>query len=170
MLDGLLKSVAKPSSAVFDVKECNMTISIAMATYNGERYIREQLDSFATQTLPPDEVVICDDCSRDNTLAVVEKFAQSAKFNIRFARNERQLGFTRNFEKALSLCDGDLIFLSDQDDVWFPEKIEIVRNTFVSYPSVQVVINDVEIADGQLKSSGATLLGNIQRAGQSHFE
>jgi glycosyltransferase involved in cell wall biosynthesis len=150
---------------MLDANEGTMTISIALATYNGERYIREQLDSFAAQTLLPDELVICDDCSGDNTLAVIENFAQSAEFKIRFHRNERQLGFARNFEKALSLCDGDLIFLSDQDDVWFPEKLQIVRNVFVSYPRVQVVINDTELADAQLNPSGMTQFSNIKRAG-----
>jgi glycosyltransferase involved in cell wall biosynthesis len=145
--------------------EAKMNISIAMATYNGERYIREQLDSFAAQTLLPDELVICDDCSGDDTLAIVEDFAESAKFRVHFVRNERKLGYTLNFEKALSLCGGDLIFLSDQDDVWFPEKLQIIRDVFRSHPAVEVVINDIEIADAQLKPSGVTQASNTQRAG-----
>ena len=135
-----------------------MTISIAMATYNGERCIRQRPESFAAQSLLPDELVMCDDCSTDNTLAIIENFAQSAKFKIQLQRNERQLGVTRNFEKALWFCEGDLICLRDQDDVWFPEKLQSVRNVFISNPTVQVVINDAEIADGQLNPSGATQL------------
>ncbi|WP_363347170.1 glycosyltransferase family 2 protein [Methylocystis echinoides] len=142
-----------------------MKLSIAMATYNGAQYIEEQFKSFSAQTLLPDELVVCDDCSTDSTLDIIEALARGAAFKVRVHRNEKRLGYARNFEKALSLCENDLIFLSDQDDVWFPEKLKLVRDAFVSHPEIEVVINDAEVADAQLHPSGATMLSNMRRAG-----
>ena len=95
-----------------------MNLSIALATYNGAVYLKEQLESIAAQTRTPDELVISDDQSTDDTLRVIEEFAATAGFPVRLSVNEANLGIAKNFEKAISLCRGDLIFLSDQDDVW----------------------------------------------------
>src|SRR5882762_9087557 len=100
-----------------------MKISIAMCTYNGARYLREQLDSIAAQTRPPSELIVCDDNSLDETREIVAGFAASAPFPVRLGVNEQNLGSIRNFERAIKLCEGDLIALSDQDDVWLPEKL-----------------------------------------------
>lgn len=100
-------------------------ISIAMTTYNGEKYIERQLRSILAQTLPADEIVICDDGSKDRTVEIIKRIAaenQTAK--IRLVENEGNLGYVRNFYKAISLTQGDRIFLSDQDDEWHPNKIE----------------------------------------------
>ena len=86
-----------------------MKISIAMATYNGGKYLREQLDSFLAQTRLPDELVITDDCSTDDTLAIIETFAATAPFEVRWERNEQNLGYTGNFNKALMKAAGDLV-------------------------------------------------------------
>ncbi len=101
-----------------------MNLSIALCTYNGEEYLREQLDSYTTQTQLPDELVVCDDGSIDNTISILERFAQSAPFQVHIEQNKPSLGGPKNFEKALSLCGGDLIFFSDQDDRWRPNKVE----------------------------------------------
>lgn len=98
-------------------------ISIAMATYNGERFIRHQLDSFVRQTLLPLELVICDDGSTDSTLSIINNFARSAPFPVVIVHNSRRLGYTANFLQAARMCQGELIAFSDQDDEWLPQKL-----------------------------------------------
>jgi glycosyltransferase involved in cell wall biosynthesis len=99
------------------------TVSIALCTYNGERFLAEQLDSVLQQTYSQLEVVIVDDCSKDGTRSVIEQYAQKDK-RIRFYQNEQNLGYNKNFEKAFSLCNGDFIAIADQDDIWALNKIE----------------------------------------------
>jgi len=117
-------------------------ISVALCTYNGEKYILPQLESIAQQTLLPNEVVICDDGSTDETINIIERFRISSLLNIRLYRNKQNLGSTKNFEKALSLCNGDIIFLCDQDDIWLPEKVEKSITFFNQKPGVDVVFTD----------------------------
>ena len=100
-------------------------ISIAMATYNGEKYIKEQLDSIIEQTISEWELIICDDCSTDGTFTILEEYAEKNS-RIKIYRNEKNLGFKKNFEKAISLCSGEYIALSDQDDIWLPEHLEVL--------------------------------------------
>lgn len=97
-------------------------ISIALATYNGNRFLREQLDSIYSQTYGNIEVVACDDCSSDDTAAILEEYRK--RHGLRYLVNESNLGFMRNFEKIITLCRGEFIALADQDDVWLPEKLE----------------------------------------------
>jgi glycosyltransferase involved in cell wall biosynthesis len=101
----------------------SINISIAMGTYNGGKYIQAQLDSFAKQVCPPFELVICDDGSTDNTLEVIRTFATTANFPVRIYQNEKNLGFADNFLKCVTLCKGDWVAFSDQDDIWLPEKL-----------------------------------------------
>lgn len=98
-------------------------ISVAVCTYNGSRFLPEQLTSIAAQTRLPDEMVVCDDGATDATAEIIEKFARTAPFLVRFIRNSQNLGSTKNFENAIGLCTGDLIALSDQDDIWMREKL-----------------------------------------------
>jgi len=105
-------------------------ISVAMATYNGEKYIQEQLDSLARQDLLPMELVVTDDGSTDTTLEIVEAFARSAPFEVRIFRNEARLGYADNFLKAASLCSGDLIAFCDQDDIWMERKLSTCARFF----------------------------------------
>src|SRR5688572_14133745 len=98
--------------------------SVAMCTYNGARYLKEQLDSFTVQTRLPDELIVCDDGSSDETCQIVSTFAASAPFTVRLEVNQQTLGSTQNFAKAIQLCRGDLIALCDQDDVWLPGKLD----------------------------------------------
>jgi glycosyltransferase involved in cell wall biosynthesis len=137
-----------------------------MATYNGARFLREQLDSFVRQTRLPDELVVTDDCSTDETFELANEFAREAPFPVRVHRNGRNLGLTRNFETALSFCTGDIIFFSDQDDVWFPEKLATIERHFEQNPSTQVIVNDALLVNERLVSSGNTQLQNILRAAQ----
>lgn len=98
-------------------------ISIVMATHNGERYLPEQLDSILQQTYPNIEIVVTDDCSSDSTAVILDKYSRNHG-NIHIYRNETQLGFIKNFEKAMSMARGELIAPSDQDDIWNPEKLD----------------------------------------------
>ncbi len=104
------------------MKYNTVQVSIALASFNGERYLRKQLDSIFSQTLSIYEVVVCDDCSTDHTVDILIEYSQ--KFNLKYFVNEKQLGFVKNFEKAISLCSGNFIALSDQDDIWYSNKIE----------------------------------------------
>ena len=104
-----------------------MKISIAMCTWNGISYLPSQLDSIAKQTRRPDELVICDDASRDNTIVLLRSFAVTANFPVHIIENPARLGSTANFSKAISLCQGDVIVFSDQDDVWQIEKLAMIE-------------------------------------------
>lgn len=142
-----------------------MKISVAMATYNGAVYLREQLDSLVHQTRPPDELVISDDCSTDDTWRQIEAFAAEAPFPVRTHRNDANLGYAGNFEQALGRCAGDLVFLCDQDDVWFPEKIEAIAAIAETDRYHVAFMNDASITDDTLADTGLTKLGQIRGAG-----
>lgn len=122
-------------------------ISVAMCTYNGAEFVTKQLESIQNQTLLPDELVVCDDGSTDNTLLLVEQFAQHAPFPVRIFKNEQQLGVTKNFEKALTSCQGDLLFLADQDDCWLPEKVAHLSKVLRDNPTTNVVFSDAFLVD-----------------------
>lgn len=138
----------------------NIRISIAMTSYNGAKYLQQQIDSFLTQTRQPDELVICDDGSTDSTFEILEKFRQIAPFAVLVFRNEANLGHAKNFEKAISLCTGDIIFLSDQDDVWFETKVENMVNCFDRIGNTQIAIHDCDICDVEGRLSGGRLFEN----------
>lgn len=142
-----------------------MHISVAMATYNGARWLGTQLNSFATQTRLPDELVVTDDGSSDDTAEVVAAFAATAPFPVRFVRNPRRLGFNGNFAHAIGLARGEIVFISDQDDAWYPDKIERVM-ALISTPGCLCVVNDQAIADAQGQETGSTLLANIRSMGR----
>lgn len=126
-------------------------ISVAMTTYNGEKYLREQLDSLYSQTRIPDEIIVTDDLSSDNTVKILEEYKKSK--GLKYFINEKRLGVNKNFEKSVGLCSGDYISFCDQDDIWFPEKIEksylklkeIEKN---GIPSL-VKVNHIEINDNK---------------------
>jgi glycosyltransferase involved in cell wall biosynthesis len=117
-------------------------ISIALCTYNGERFLWEQLESLAGQTKRPDELIVIDDGSTDGTLSLLEKFAQTAPFKVLISVNTTTLGVTKNFEKALTQCEGDFLFLCDQDDIWDVDKIAQMVSFLEQNPSVNVVFSD----------------------------
>jgi glycosyltransferase involved in cell wall biosynthesis len=126
-------------------------VSIAMATYNGADYVEEQLESFAAQTRLPDDLVVCDDGSSDGTLALLEHFAARAPFPVRVEANPQRLFTTANFERALSLCSGEIIFLADQDDVWMSQKIERLTDFLSKHAEVGAVFSNGEVVDAQLR-------------------
>src|ERR1700743_1857825 len=102
-------------------------VSIALCTYNGAAYIEEQLDTLVNQSYPNCEIIVVDDCSKDNTVKILSEYADKYP-QVRIHINEKNLGYTRNFEKAIRLCKGEYIALCDQDDIWDPQKIEMQVN------------------------------------------
>jgi glycosyltransferase involved in cell wall biosynthesis len=133
------------------------TFSIAMCTYNGARHLRKQLDSIAAQTRPPNELVICDDVSTDATCEIITDFAASVPFVVHFEINDRNVGSTKNFERAIGLCGGDYIALSDQDDVWMPEKLARLEAEFDRAPNVGLIFTDAEVIEEAARPAGYTL-------------
>lgn len=128
-----------------------------MCTYNGADYLQEQLGSIMGQTCLPDELVICDDESTDTTLDILDKFSKSVPFQVKIYANKKRLGSTKNFEKAINLCKGDIIFLSDQDDVWVPYKLESITKLFLKRPEVDYIFSDAIVADEKLFPLGYTM-------------
>ncbi|HMH43699.1 MAG TPA: glycosyltransferase family 2 protein [Pyrinomonadaceae bacterium] len=128
-----------------------MKISVAMCTYNGARYIKDQLQSIARQTRLPDELVISDDASMDGTEHILDEFSKTARFPVRLSVNRKNQGVIRNFEQAICLCDGDVIALSDCDDVWETRKLELLERSLLQNPEVGLIFTDAEIVDASSK-------------------
>jgi glycosyltransferase involved in cell wall biosynthesis len=149
------------------------SVSVAMAVYNGEAFLHEQIDSILCQLSDLDELVISYDNSDDSTLKIIEDYARKDK-RVKFYINEdHSKGLVSNFNNALKFCTGDIIFYSDQDDYWMPDKIDEMVRCF-DEPDVTVVIHDAMLVDSNKKiisdstfklRGGArnTLLGNLIR-------
>jgi glycosyltransferase involved in cell wall biosynthesis len=133
-----------------------------MCTYNGEAHLSDQLISVEKQTHQPDELIVCDDGSTDNTLQILEQFSKKTPLPVRVYRNEQRLGATKNFEKAISLCKGDFVFLSDQDDVWMPQKVNKLRQALMNDPDAGYVFSDALIVDEALRPMGYTMWQSIE--------
>lgn len=135
--------------------------SIALCTYNGEKYLQAQLDSYALQTQLPDELIVCDDCSSDATVNIVRQFSVNAPFAVKYYVNEKNIGSTKNFEKTISLCSGEIIFLSDQDDVWKKEKIATICQVFANHQETGLVFTDASVVEDDLNSIGYCLWKSV---------
>ena len=123
-----------------------------MTTYNGEKYIIKQLDSIRIQTRIPDEVIICDDCSTDSTLELVSQYIKKWKLsNWQFIAGKDNLGWKRNFYKALNLTHGDVVFFCDQDDIWKHNKIELMYETISENDEIEVLCCTTSFIDGEDK-------------------
>lgn len=128
-------------------------LSVALCTYNGERFLGQQLDSLLGQTLLPHEIVVGDDASTDGTWGILQAFALRAGelgVQVRLLRRERNLGFVRNFSETLRQVTGDIVFLCDQDDAWLPEKIATMADRFRADPPLWLLCTDAWLvaADG----------------------
>lgn len=139
-------------------------VSIAMTTYNGEKYLREQIDSILSQTIQEFELIICDDCSNDSTVEILKEYV-SKDSRIKVFFNEFNLGFLKNFEKAIDLCSGDYIALSDQDDIWIPEHLEILQKAIIDRKCSLVGANAL-LVDSNNNDIGCKLIndGNFPNA------
>jgi glycosyltransferase involved in cell wall biosynthesis len=122
-----------------------------MCTYNGARWLGEQLASLASQRRRADELVVCDDRSGDSSVEILQAFASSAPFPVRLIVNEMNLGPAANFGKAMSLCEGDVIFLCDQDDVWLPDKIARMTALLEGALAAGAALGDAQFADEALR-------------------
>lgn len=134
-----------------------MRISVALCTYNGTRFVGEQLASVLRQTHVPDELVVCDDCSEDDTVEIVFKVLKDARIPTTLKRNRVRLGPTKNFEQAIHLCTGDMIALCDQDDVWMPDKLAKLEQVFLENPDAGYAFSDATVVDEALRPFGYTL-------------
>jgi glycosyltransferase involved in cell wall biosynthesis len=132
------------------------TVSVAMCCYNMAAFVEAQLASLARQTRLPDELVVCDDGSEDDTVAIVRAFAAGAPFEVRIVQNDTRLGCNRNFEKAITLCSGDIIFLCDHDDVWRERKIETLLE-LMRDEDVGAAFGDAAVVLSDLTPRGFTL-------------
>jgi len=142
-------------------------ISVALCTYNGEKYLRQQLDSILSQTKPVDEIVVVDDCSQDATCSILAAYS-SAHPEIRWINNETNIGSNKNFERALKECHGDYIFFSDQDDVWDPDKVSVMvsylKNSgmYGAFSDGRLIGQDGKELDGRTLFSSMNLLPYIE--------
>lgn len=127
-------------------------ISVALCTYNGETYLRQQLDSILSQTMPVDEIVVVDDCSKDSTCSILKEYASRFPF-IRLLQNETNIGCRKNFERALKACQGDYIFFSDQDDIWCQEKAQVMVD-YLRTTGMYGVFSDGQFIDEKGENMG----------------
>lgn len=128
-----------------------MKISVALCTYNGAVFIKQQIDSILNQTVKVDEIIVCDDISSDNTIEIIEGYNAVYNGIFKIQVNESNIGSVKNFEKAISLCTGDIIFLSDQDDVWELNKVEVYLDYFKSHPGINVLASNGYCIDDENK-------------------
>lgn len=133
-----------------------MTLSVALCTCDGERYLDEQMAGLLDQSRPPDEVVVLDDASVDGTLGKVEAMARSAPFPVHVLRNEQRRGPTDSFERAVGACRGSFVALCDQDDRWYPDKLAVLEAALAP-PGVLLVFTDGDLIDAQGSRRGLTL-------------
>jgi glycosyltransferase involved in cell wall biosynthesis len=148
-----------------DVQETTARISVALCTHNGSAYIEEQLASILSQTVPPDEIVISDDASTDATLEIIRRVLGAAgteSLDVQVIENERPLGVSANFEQAVLRCTGDLIFLSDQDDVWHRDKLQKIADLFQARPDVLLVHSDARLVGAAGEPLGSTLSQTLE--------
>ncbi|MFD2572473.1 glycosyltransferase family 2 protein [Spirosoma soli] len=140
----------------------SFSISVAMCTYNGERYVLEQLASIAKQDRLPDELIIVDDGSRDTTVSIVREFAVSVPFPVKLYENEKNLGSTKSFERAATACTGDIIAFADQDDAWREDRLSKTEEYLLNNPQMDAVFSDAEIIDDDSMPRGRRIWEEVQ--------
>lgn len=121
--------------------------SVAIATYNGSRFLEEQLASIARQSIRVDEVVLSDDCSSDDSVRIAQEAATRLGLTIRVLINNIRLGVVQNFERAIGACTGELVLLADQDDVWYPNKVDRILSAFAENQRLLAVFSDAIVVD-----------------------
>jgi len=147
-----------------------LSISIAMATYNGARFLPDQLNSIASQTLLPYELIITDDGSLDETCSIIREFAKTSPFPVRLFHNHKRLGYRDNFIKAAYQCKGDLIAFCDQDDIWRNDKLEVQQKYFKD-PKVAMVTHPYQVmdTDGRVTKTVFPKMKRIERLSPLSF-
>lgn len=132
------------------------TVSVVLCTYNGATYLAQQLDSIAAQTLPPLELIVCDDGSTDATLELLQAFERRAPFPVSVVRNPVNLGSTANFDQAMQRASGEFIALADQDDVWLPQKLATLVPWLANDPTLGGVFSDANLLDSRPQAVAPT--------------
>jgi len=158
-----------PSTNTLNSKK--ITISAIIATFNGEKYMLELLESIASQTHRVDEIVVCDDCSSDDTLNILQRFKlEYPDLNIKIFKNKHKLGIQKNFSKAIKLSTGDLVFLADQDDIWHNNKVQTILHAYINSNSSYIIsdMNILDMAEGIKKFTWAELMENNYGIAKSH--
>jgi len=140
-------------------------ISVIMATLNGERYVRDQILSIINQSLKPDEIIVSDDGSIDNTLQIIHEVSLDSPVPIFTCRNEVRHGYGFNFQNAFLRCAGDMIFFCDQDDIWYQNKLRTMLDIAYQNPSYTVFTHDCELVDAERNRSGLTKLSQLRSIG-----
>ncbi|MFH0976226.1 MAG: glycosyltransferase family 2 protein [Spirochaetota bacterium] len=135
-------------------------VSIALATFNGEKFLREQLDSIYDQTYKNIEIIVSDDCSSDETVEILNEY--SKKFGLKYHINNKNIGFVKNFEAAILKCKGEYIALADQDDIWMPDKIERLVSEIEDY---SLICSDAELID----DNGNRIAESFQRYSRNYI-
>jgi glycosyltransferase involved in cell wall biosynthesis len=138
--------------------EAPKTVSVALCTCQGEQFLEEQLRSILDQTRPPDELILVDDASTDRTMTIAEAVLRDVPFDVHVVQNPARLGVAQNFEHAIALTTGDIVILSDQDDVWLPHKAQRLAQEFERHPEVGLVLSNAEVVDQSLASTGSDTL------------
>jgi glycosyltransferase involved in cell wall biosynthesis len=148
-----------------------ISISVAIAAFNGEKFILELLESIASQTHKVDEIIVCDDCSTDNTIKILDTFKfKHTYLNIRIIVNRHRLGVSKNFSKAIKLSKGDLIFLADQDDIWHDNKVLTMLGAYIKGRSSYIIsdMNVINITGDLQKFTWSELMENNYGINKNH--
>jgi len=140
-------------------------ISAVVATYQGERYLAEQLRSMFAQRVALDEIIVTDDCSSDRTLAIAEAVCAVSPVPMHILRGEKNIGIGRNFERGLRAAQGDIVFLADQDDVWRQDKVERMVTEFSKRPELLLLFTNANLVGDQGDSLHRTLFASLRIGG-----
>jgi glycosyltransferase involved in cell wall biosynthesis len=138
-----------------------VTVSVALCTYNGQRFLQEQLDTIASQSVLPHELVVGDDRSSDGTREMLARFAADAPFDVRVIERPVNIGTSANFADTLAQTRGELIVLADQDDRWRVDKLERTLESFTQRPELLVVFSNARLVDANGASLGKTLFESL---------
>jgi glycosyltransferase involved in cell wall biosynthesis len=138
------------------------SVSVALCTHNGARFVEEQVRSILGQSVPPVEIVLSDDASTDDTVARVVALVEPSGVRLTVLSNVPALGVTRNFEQAILACTGEIIALSDQDDVWHPDRLERVLGRFAADPGLLLLHGDAVLVDERGEPLRHTLFESLE--------
>ncbi len=155
-------SVAKTHPSGPTEAETSPLISVVMCTFNGEKFLNEQLNSIEHQSLLPGEMIVCDDHSSDRTITLIEDFADRVEFPVRLVRNESRLGVGGNFSQAMALATGEFLAFTDQDDIWLPNRLERQLNLMRRYPTVGVNFGNAQIINESSVQTGDRLWEHVR--------
>ncbi len=140
-----------------------MNISVVIATYNGAKYLQEQLDSLSRQTCRPFELIVGDDGSTDSTLSILREFSRSAPFPVSIIENEENLGFSDNFLNLATKCKGDWTAFCDQDDVWFPCKLADAVDAIIENTNAIMVLQKANLFDAEFQRKGRIFPNHLRQ-------